>query len=407
MSSAQGAPYQPLSAAATAAASAANLYQHMYHVLQTPLPPLCGEPLPPQRAADILAEVARSVYNSSFEFMVIDRPKDGTMFVFSSPNQVSLAADGYGWMDEEKRTEIVMGDGRKLEIYERGLGFGPTDTHATMCRRRYCLVGLSSPHHLQLIHYCRLSDHAPKFPVLREYVRVLPRGTQSVQQSMSSARSPPMNSAAGTPNVQPGFAGSPHMMSQSAAGSAAMMRGKHPQYEQASSYGASRSQQQQLTNQKKRGARQQQARQPVQFRMVEDENDPSGDELDGTVTRHVAIQRYKRNHEYIDEIFSPYHVDSIIPPPLIDTNPEKLETLRRKKDELKEEIEKLKRRQIGQTAALRAMAKTTWKAIDDVKKANNLQDLSNVQHSVETELGLTLKPHGPTVVRREIADAMT
>jgi hypothetical protein len=41
--------------------------------------------------------------------------------------------------------------------------------------------------------------------------------------------------------------------------------------------------------------------------VVEEENEPSGDELDGTVNRAVSLERYKRNHVFIDQIFSPIH----------------------------------------------------------------------------------------------------
>ena len=35
-------------------------------------------------------------------------------------------------------------------------------------------------------------------------------------------------------------------------------------------------------------------------------SEPLGDELDGSVNKEVATERYKRNHVFIDLIFSPF-----------------------------------------------------------------------------------------------------
>lgn len=43
-----------------------------------------------------------------------------------------------------------------------------------------------------------------------------------------------------------------------------------------------------------------------QAQAQEDAEEPSGDELDFLTAKDVAIARYKRNHDYIAEVFSPY-----------------------------------------------------------------------------------------------------
>lgn len=40
------------------------------------------------------------------------------------------------------------------------------------------------------------------------------------------------------------------------------------------------------------------------------------DELDDISARDIAMARYKRNHDYLSEIFTPYNAASIVPPPL-------------------------------------------------------------------------------------------
>lgn len=43
-----------------------------------------------------------------------------------------------------------------------------------------------------------------------------------------------------------------------------------------------------------------------QAQAQEDAEEPSGDELDFLTAKDVAVARYKRNHDYIAEVFSPY-----------------------------------------------------------------------------------------------------
>ncbi|KAG0172865.1 hypothetical protein DFQ28_009869 [Apophysomyces sp. BC1034] len=50
--------------------------------------------------------------------------------------------------------------------------------------------------------------------------------------------------------------------------------------------------------------------------LAEEADEPSGDELDDISARDIAMARYKRNHDYLSEIFTPYNADAIVPPPL-------------------------------------------------------------------------------------------
>jgi len=44
------------------------------------------------------------------------------------------------------------------------------------------------------------------------------------------------------------------------------------------------------------------------------------DENDILQSRDISIGRYRRNHDYMSEILSPYNIDSIEPPEIIDIN---------------------------------------------------------------------------------------
>ncbi|KAI7866414.1 hypothetical protein BDF14DRAFT_1812902 [Spinellus fusiger] len=48
--------------------------------------------------------------------------------------------------------------------------------------------------------------------------------------------------------------------------------------------------------------------------LMDENEEASGDELDDISSRDIAMARYKRNHDYLSEIFTPYNAASIVPP---------------------------------------------------------------------------------------------
>ncbi|RUS29737.1 hypothetical protein BC938DRAFT_480301, partial [Jimgerdemannia flammicorona] len=77
-------------------------------------------------------------------------------------------------------------------------------------------------------------------------------------------------------------------------------------------------QQQQMQHQssgsRKRSSQKQKSLPQGQFN--EEGEDPSGDELDDISARDIAMARYKRNHDYLAEVFSPYPISAITGPAL-------------------------------------------------------------------------------------------
>ncbi|KAI7817112.1 hypothetical protein BC939DRAFT_403025 [Gamsiella multidivaricata] len=108
-----------------------------------------------------------------------------------------------------------------------------------------------------------------------------------------------------------------------------------------------------------------------QAQAQEDAEEPSGDELDFLTARDVAIARYKRNHDYIAEVFSPYPTSRIIPPrPEYEKSIEFLKALGAKHeidlDALTEEHdEKIKK--------FRAEAAVFYKGLEGLKQATTAQ----------------------------------
>ncbi|KAJ3281746.1 hypothetical protein HK104_011302 [Borealophlyctis nickersoniae] len=112
----------------------------------------------------------------------------------------------------------------------------------------------------------------------------------------------------------------------------------------------------------------------AQVRVIDDENEPSGDELDTSLRSMVALERYKRNHMFIDQIFSPYSTSMIVPNRVSQKlSPEVLADLKRQLAELNAEVAKLADSNYKDRERVQSSSKAVWKAIDEVKHAKTLQ----------------------------------
>ncbi|KAL0081598.1 hypothetical protein F4703DRAFT_1149587 [Phycomyces blakesleeanus] len=91
--------------------------------------------------------------------------------------------------------------------------------------------------------------------------------------------------------------------------------------------------------------------------LMEDNEEASGDELDDISSRDIAMARYKRNHDYLSEIFTPYNAASIVPPPL---------DIAHTKEELNSLI------------ALKQEKESFWASLASLNEATNAQDIDEV-----------------------------
>ncbi|KAI8379800.1 uncharacterized protein BYT42DRAFT_570065 [Radiomyces spectabilis] len=107
--------------------------------------------------------------------------------------------------------------------------------------------------------------------------------------------------------------------------------------------------------------------------LVEDTEEPSGDELDDISSRDIAMARYKRNHDYLSEIFTPYNAASIVPPPIdVSHNKEELSKL------INELEDKLKQRQTEHDEKIAKIKRTGsefWKRMEELNKAQSLESI--------------------------------
>ncbi|KAF9362670.1 hypothetical protein BGX34_005735 [Mortierella sp. NVP85] len=125
-----------------------------------------------------------------------------------------------------------------------------------------------------------------------------------------------------------------------------------------------------------------------QAQAQEDAEEPSGDELDFLTARDVAIARYRRNHDYIAEVFSPYSIE-------YEKSIEFLRTLNTRSefdvDAVKlEHDEKIKR--------FKAEAGVFYKGLEELKQATTVKEVFAANGRVETFKGMTVQPY--TVLRQ-------
>ncbi|RUS23042.1 hypothetical protein BC937DRAFT_92997 [Endogone sp. FLAS-F59071] len=158
--------------------------------------------------------------------------------------------------------------------------------------------------------------------------------------------------------------------------------------------------------------------------------EPSGDELDEISARDIAMARYKRNHDYLAEVFSPYPIckytfamysvslfirvfnrfsrDSAasennffdpantrnvaaITGPSLDLPIEKKEELRKTKLDYETEIEQLKSAHAARMHNLRATSSAFWDAVRDLQECATLDELARCQARVEQVVGMRIQ----------------
>lgn len=214
------------------------------------LPVLKGAFFPPDKAAEFLMRASSISSKSGFTWVYVDRPSDGSMFLYKvNSGDISIPDDGYGWMDDEVFSKATVGT-QEIEIISRSQGFAMGDANVTMTRRRYRLTG--NPN-FQLLHYTSISSESLKIPIVPSKIRSWPRDPSVLEK---------------------------------------MARGE--------------------TNTNLNPKKKIKTRLNSQVRIQENTSTENlGDELDGSVNILVSTERYKRNHIFIDLIFSPFSAESM------------------------------------------------------------------------------------------------
>ncbi|KZT69605.1 hypothetical protein DAEQUDRAFT_726590 [Daedalea quercina L-15889] len=254
------------------------------------------EPLGPQAnisyeaAVSMLLRAIQLAQHTPFVWGYIDKPQEGQIYLIFMTQQLPFPPDGIRYQDQEQKIIMPAGPGRELEVMEVKFGFIPnsTDTTAWRVRRRYRLHKGGHPQ-LVLIHYSR-GQPVPIMPTLNQPVRNYPLRPINepalfvVGEKMGQKVYPNQHQApaerSGPPGMGMGFGGigNPQaMLAQQNNNLEALER----------------------RSQRDRSASMN-ARAPPPARM---DDDDSADESDMISTRTLALTRYKRNHEFMNEVF--------------------------------------------------------------------------------------------------------
>ncbi|KAI8084012.1 uncharacterized protein B0P05DRAFT_535839 [Gilbertella persicaria] len=123
--------------------------------------------------------------------------------------------------------------------------------------------------------------------------------------------------------------------------------------------------------------------------MTDDTDEPSGDELDDISARDIAMARYKRNHDYLSEIFTPYNAASIVPPSL-----ELSQTKEELEKQIKEYKEKTQQQQDAYQKRLASLEKEQeqfWSKMNQLNQASTLDSINHVVAQLAQEMGVQIE----------------
>ncbi|KIM43265.1 hypothetical protein M413DRAFT_399631 [Hebeloma cylindrosporum] len=265
------------------------------------------ENITPQRevsyegAVNMLLRGAAMAPNVPFSWSFIDKPSDGTIFLlFLSPNS-PFPSDGIRYQEAEAKYNIPAG-ARELEIQEIKFGFIPNsqDSTASRVRRRYRLHKGGNPQ-LVLVHYTRGPQTLIQPNLMTQPVRAYPlrtvnepsvfvAGEKSGQKSYPPGAGPMQMHGSSGPSTMPT---APIGMAMNFSQQQAMLAQQNSNMEAL-----------ERRRERERAAMAQRsdpaAGRPPPSRT---EDDDSGDEIDQISTRTLATARYKRNHDWMNEVF--------------------------------------------------------------------------------------------------------
>ncbi|KAF9561307.1 hypothetical protein CPC08DRAFT_664416 [Agrocybe pediades] len=261
--------------------------------------------------ATFLVKGAGMAMTTPFAWSYIDKPSDGTTLLLFLPPNSPFPNDGIRFLDSEVKYIVPLGQ-RELEIYEAKFGYVPggpnqaPEPAASRLRRRYRLIkgGNTS---LILVHYTRGPPTQVPPAMLNQPVRNYPlRPVNEPAVFIAGEKAgqkvfPPgsqMHASSGPPPATIGlgmaYTQQQAMLAQQNSTMEALERRRERERQQ------------------ERAAREREAAggaRPPQSRVMEEED--SGDEIDQISTRTLALARYKRNHDWMNDVFAQAAFDTL------------------------------------------------------------------------------------------------
>ncbi|KAJ7599637.1 hypothetical protein C8J56DRAFT_1010257 [Mycena floridula] len=234
-----------------------------------------------ENAIAMLQRGAQVANSTPFAWAFIDKPAEGQVYMLCLPQGAPYPVDGIRWQEPETKITIPVGQ-RELEISEIKCGFVPGgDSSAWRVRRRFRFT--KGGHELLvLVHYTR-GQAVPIIPALmdrpvRQYpLRHVTEPSVFVLGDKMGQKVPPPGMNAMGMNMPMGMSQQQAMLAQQNSSMEALER------------------------RKRESARAARAGPPRPPHRVED--DDSADEADMTSTKTLAMTRYRRNHDFMNEVF--------------------------------------------------------------------------------------------------------
>ncbi|KAG9295475.1 hypothetical protein G9A89_013504 [Geosiphon pyriformis] len=349
--------------------------------------------LTPDMAAEMLTKAMNLINQITFSFLYIDRPADGQVYLISLPPTVEeLPPDGFHYLDNEMCYKTTLPDGRELLCAERKGGFAPNDQFTSKIRRRYRLS--MGNDNLQLLHYVKLEENHRQIlnpgVISRTPTRKYP--TPQMQPNMSPyARLPqqsPMQGHVPNPQVV-------HLVN-STAPPTPTPSASYVQFQSRASTSSAILKGVNTSNSKSTGRRGKSAKNKAAAAAAaaEEADDPSGDEFDNIKPRDVALARYKMNHDFIEEIFSPHSTSSIKlePSPYETLN---IDELKQKVAENKAAIETTTNLHAEKINNFKERSAAMFRSVNDIKNCSNIEEIENLQKTMEKNFNLVIRPRNP------------
>jgi len=227
-----------------------------------------------------------------FAWGFLDKPSEGQIFLLFLLPQSPFPIDGIRFQDQEVKYTIPIGNARELEVHETKYGFVPnSDTNAWRCRRRYRLSKGGHPS-LFLVHYTQ-GPQTQILPALNQPVRTYP--LRVVNEPSVYVAGEKMGQ-----KVYPPGAGAMHGIPPAVP---PMQPGMPMNFSQQQAMVAQQNSSMEMLERRREQERARNRSGSTGVRPPRLEDDDSSDETDQLSIRTISLNRYKRNHDLMNEVF--------------------------------------------------------------------------------------------------------
>ncbi|TFK40731.1 hypothetical protein BDQ12DRAFT_627394 [Crucibulum laeve] len=252
-----------------------------------------------EAAYSMLSKAHVLAQNQPFVWGYVDKPQEGSVILLYIPQQNLFPSDGIRYQDTEQKFTMTAGPTRaEIEVSEIKYGFVPNsgETQAARVRRRFRLVK-GGDARLVLVHYSR-GQPAPINPaVMNQPVRNYPLRALNEPPMFVIGEKAGQKVYNGPPPMHGGPSGGPPM--PPSMGPMGLSQQQAMLAQQNNNMEILEQRRRERERRERSGSTTTGGGRPP----PRPEDDDSGDETDLISTRTLAMTRYRRNHELMNEVF--------------------------------------------------------------------------------------------------------